>query len=81
MPGLTIKQGNSPFKFDNSVDLKTLDLGITQQVFGPLLVNTDLSINIDEGSKNYGDFFNTRHSIFWLKRAYDVGLFYLPYLG
>ena len=49
--GVTLKQGSSPFNFDQAVDLSTLGIGITQQIVGPLLLDAGFAINVDAGSE------------------------------
>ena len=78
MPGVKIKFGNSPFKFDNAVDLKTLNISFIQQVYGPLLFDITSNINIDESSKNYGEYYDTSLGILWQKRSYEGGIYYHP---
>ncbi len=35
---VTLKKGDSPFAFDQAIDLATLGIGLTQQIVGPLVV-------------------------------------------
>ena len=78
MPGIKIKFGNSPFKFDNVVDLKTLNINFLQQIYGPLLIDIVSNLNIDNNSVNYGESFDTRLGLLWQKRAYEFGIYYHP---
>ena len=78
MPGLKIKAGNSPFKFDNAVDLKTLKIIFIQQIYGPLILDITSKLNIDNNSKNYGKYYNTNLGLLWQKRAYEFGIYYHP---
>ena len=78
MPGVKIKSGNSPFKFDNAIDLKTLNVSLMQQVYGPLMFDIVSNVNIDNNSKNYGEYYNTKLGLLWHKRAYEFGIYYHP---
>ena len=79
--GVTLKQGASPFDFDQAVDLSTLGIGITQQIAGPLLLNAGFGINVDAGSEFYGDVINSNIELSWQRRSYDVGIYFNPYEG
>ena len=78
MPGVKFKFGDSPFKFDNAVDLKTLNINLTQQIYGPLIFDIVSNLNIDYGSKNYGKNYDTRLGVLWQKRSYECGIYYHP---
>ncbi len=78
MPGVKMKFGNSPFKFDNAIDLKTLNISLMQQIYGPLIFDVISNINIDNNSKNYGESYDTKLGILWHKRAYECGIYYHP---
>ncbi len=75
-PSLTIKGGDSPFKFDNASDLMTLKIDFTQQLIGPLLVKHIHEYNIDPSSDYYGNSLTSKLSLMWQRRAYEFGLFY-----
>ena len=79
--GVTLKQGSSPFNFDQAVDLSTLGIGITQQIVGPLLLNAGFDINVDAGSEFYGDVINSNIELSWQRRSYDFGIYFNPYEG
>ena len=78
MPGIKIKSGNSPFKFDNAIDLKTLNISFMQQIYGPLMVDIVSNLNIDNSSENYGEYYDTKIGLLWHKRAYEFGIYYHP---
>ncbi len=78
MPGFKIKSGDSPFKFDNAVDLKTLDISFMQQIYGPMIFDISSNLNIDKSSKNYGEYYDTKLGLLWHKRAYEFGIYYHP---
>tara|TARA_Y100001968_G_scaffold267770_1_gene257834 strand:- start:390 stop:2396 length:2007 start_codon:yes stop_codon:yes gene_type:complete len=78
MPGVKIKFGNSPYKFDNAIDLKTLNISLMQQVYGPFMVDFISNLNIDNSSKDYGEYYDTKLGLVWHKRAYEWGIYYHP---
>ena len=78
MPGIKFKAGNSPFKFDNVVDLKTVNISFMQQIYGPLMVDIISNLNIDKNSINYGKYYDTKLGLLWHKRAYEFGIYYHP---
>ena len=75
---MKIKFGNSPFKFDNAIDLKTLNVSLMQQIYGPLMFDVISNLNIDKSSKNYGDYFDTKLGLLWHRRSYEFGVYYHP---
>ncbi len=78
MPAITVKDGASPFKFDNEVDLRTIELELDQQIIGPLLLSTEIELNIDNNSTNYGKFLSSKTALILKRRSYEFGLFYQP---
>ena len=78
-PFYRLKSGDSVFKFDQISDEFTLNLSLDQQLYGPVLLKTDATINLDSDSDDYGDFINSKISLFWKRRSYEVGLFYQPH--
>ncbi len=79
--GGTLKQGSSPFDFDQAIDLGTLGLGLTQQIAGPLILNAGVGLNVDPSSEFYGDVIDSNIELRWQRRSYDVGFYYNPYQG
>ena len=77
----TLRNGASPFEFDRVVDFGTLGIGITQQIVGPLLLSTGVNVNMDPGSRYYGDVINSNIELRWQRRSYDLGLYFNPYEG
>ena len=66
-----LKNGESPFSFDNINDDPRINFNLQQQIFGPLLFSFETSLNLNNGSYtnvNYGLDFN--------RRAYSIGAFY-----
>ncbi len=78
MPGIKIKSGNSPFKFDNAIDLRTINLALTQQLYGPLILSLESNVNVDSKSDNYREYFGTKLGLLLHKRAYECGLYFHP---
>ena len=78
MPGIKFKTGNSPFKFDNAVDLKTVNISLMQQIYGPLMLDMISNLNIDKSSENHGEYYDTKLGLLWHKRAYEFGIYYHP---
>jgi len=77
--GGTLQQGQSPFSFDRNVDLATLGIGWTQQLFGPLLFNLGLGYNIDPSSPYFGYTTNSYGELRWQRRGYEFAIYYSPY--
>jgi hypothetical protein len=78
-PFYKIRSGDSMFKFDQIYDQFTLDIEFDQQLFGPLILKSNASLNLDSDSKDYGDFINSKISLNWKKRSYEFGIFYQPH--
>jgi len=78
-PFYRLKSGDSIFKFDQISDQFTLNLALEQQLYGPILIKTNATINLDVNSKDYGDFINSKISLNWKKRSYQFGIFYQPH--
>ena len=77
--GGTLQQGQSPFSFDRNVDLATLGIGWTQQLFGPLLFNLGLGYNVDPSSPYFGYTTNAYGELRWQRRGYEFAIYYSPY--
>jgi len=77
--GGTLQQGQSPFSFDRNVDLATLGIGWTQQLFGPLLFNLGLGYNVDPRSPYFGYTTNAYGELRWQRRGYEFAIYYSPY--
>ena len=78
-PSYKLKSGESMFKFDQISDHFTLNLAFDQQLYGPLLLKTDATLNLDKNSQDYGDFISSKISISLKKRSYELGFFYQPH--
>ena len=79
LPFYKIKNGNSLFKFDQISDKFSLDIALDQQLFGPLVLKSNGTLNLDSDSKDYGNFINSKISLNWKKRSYEFGMFYQPH--
>jgi hypothetical protein len=79
--GGTLRQGVSPFSFDRIVDLSTLGLGLTQQLWGPLIFSGGIGLNVDASSEFYGDVVDSYVELRWQRRAYELAVYYSPYQG
>ena len=79
--GITLKQGDSPFDFDQAIDLGTIGIGLTQQIAGPLVLNAGIGLNVDPASEYYGDVIESNIELLWQRRSYDVGFYVNPYEG
>ena len=53
-PFYRLKSGESIFKFDEISDQFTLDMAFDQQLYGPILLKTNATLNLDGNSKNMG---------------------------
>lgn len=65
--------GLSPFLFDRAVDLKVFSAGVFQQVYGPIRVGAEVSLNLDTGKA-----FETEYLLDYSRRTYGVTLRYNP---
>ncbi|MFN6564100.1 MAG: DUF3769 domain-containing protein [Nostoc sp. ChiSLP01] len=70
-----LNNGLSPFLFDRSVDNKILSAGITQQIYGPLRLGFQTSINLDTGKET-----STDYIVEYSRRTYGITLRYNPVL-
>jgi len=77
----TLRQGVSEFSFDRAVDLGTINVGLTQQLVGPLVFSGGIGYNVDPNSGFYGSVTNSYLEFRWQRRSYDIGVFYSPYEG
>ena len=71
----TFPDGESPFLFDRTADTKVLYGGITQQLYGPLRVGVQTSLNLDTGEQISTDYF-----VEYSRRTYNIVLRYNPVL-
>ena len=77
----TAKSGESPFSFDEFVDVGTLGVNWTQQLVGPLVLQSSIGYNVAGDSGYFGEVTNALFSLRWLRRAYQVEAYFSPYTG
>ncbi len=70
-----LNNGLSPFLFDRFVDEKVLTAGITQQIYGPVRLGFQTSINLDTGKES-----STDYILEYSRRTYGITLRYNPVL-
>ena len=75
-PELIIKNGESPFIFDDFNKDSRIKFNFTQQLVGPLLFGFKGDYNINADSSKYGTFQNRIISLDISRRAYSIGLSY-----
>ncbi|BAT56368.1 hypothetical protein NOS3756_53730 [Nostoc sp. NIES-3756] len=71
-----LTSGLSPFLFDRYVDTQVLSAGISQQIYGPLRIGFQTSINLDTGEES-----STDYLLEYSRRTYGLTLRYNPVLG
>ena len=70
-----IRGNESPFLFDRIADRRTLGAGLTQQLYGPVLVGFQTSWNLDSGET-----ISTDYILEYSRRSYNITLRYNPVL-
>jgi lipopolysaccharide export system protein LptA len=68
--------GTSPFLFDRIADFKVVSLSVLQQLYGPVRVGLQTTINVDTG-----DQFNTNIIVDYSRRTYGVTFRFSPDRG
>ena len=76
-PQFILKNGNSPFSFDDFNNDSRIKLGLNQQIFGPIIMGFSTDLNINNNSSSYGNLENKKYSIGISRRAYSINLSYL----
>ncbi len=71
-----IKNGISPFAFDDIDKTQKINFTFKQQIKGPLLFGYQGFVNLDNNSDDYGKFSNNTYSLNIERRAYSLGAFY-----
>jgi len=71
--------GESVFKFDHNYENFTLDISFDQQLYGPIILKSFGILNLTNDSNDYGEFIDSKISLNWKKRSYEVGIFYQPH--
>ncbi len=77
-PFYKLNSGESVFKFDQNNDKFILNIIFDQQLFGPIVLKSNGTLNLTGDSDNYGEFINSKISLNWKKRSYELGIFYQP---
>jgi hypothetical protein len=70
-----LNTGSSPFLFDRSVDNRVLNLGVTQQIYGPIRVGFQTATNLDTGKATSIDYL-----VEYNRRTYAIVFRYNPVL-
>jgi hypothetical protein len=68
-----IRSGESPFTFDRAADDQVLSFGIVQQVYGPLRIGFQTSVNLERS-----DNIDTNYILEYSRRTYALTLQYNP---
>ena len=78
-PFYKVKNGASVFKFDQNNERFTVNIALDQQLFGPIFLKSNGTLNLTSGSEDYGEFINSKITLNWKKRSYQLGIFYQPH--
>ena len=70
-----LRGDSSPFLFDRLVDRRTLSLGISQQIYGPIRAGVQTTLNLNDGEE-----ISTDYLLEYSRRTYNVALRYNPVL-
>ncbi len=79
LPFYKFDSGKSAFKFDHNYEKFTLNIAFDQQLFGPVILKSDGTLNLTDDSDDYGEFIDSKISLNWKKRSYEFGIFYQPH--
>ncbi|AIQ94323.1 DUF3769 domain-containing protein [Prochlorococcus sp. MIT 0604] len=79
LPFYKFDSGESVFKFDQNYEDFTLDISLDQQLYGPIILKSIGTLNLTNNSNDYGEFIDSKISLNWKKRSYEVGIFYQPH--
>ena len=71
-----LKDGESPFAFDDINDTQKLNLYFEQQLIGPLLFSYEGFMNLDNNSDDYAKFTQSTYALNIKRRAYSIGAYY-----
>ncbi len=77
-PFYKFDSGKSVFKFDHYYEKFTLNIAFDQQLFGPVILKSFGTLELTNDSDHYGEFIDSKISLNWKKRSYEVGIFYQP---
>jgi len=79
LPFYKFDSGDSVFKFDQNYEDFTLNISYDQQLYGPFILESFWILNLTSDSNDYGKFIDSKISLNWKKRSYEVGIFYQPH--
>lgn len=79
LPFYKFDSGDSAFKFDQNYEDFTLNISYDQQLYGPIILKSFGILNLTNDSNDYGEFIDSKISLNWKKRSYEVGIFYQPH--
>ena len=79
LPFYKFDSGESVFKFDQNYEDFTLNIAFDQQLYGPIILKSFGILNLTKDSNDYGEFIDSKISLNWKKRSYEVGIFYQPH--
>jgi len=79
LPFYKFDSGESVFKFDHNYEDFTLDISFDQQLYGPIILKSFGILNLTNNSSDFGEFIDSKISLNWKKRSYEVGIFYQPH--
>ena len=79
LPIYKFKNGESVFKFDQVSEKFTLNIGFDQQIYGPIILKSNGTLNLDSDSNDYGEFIDSKILVNWKKRSFEFGIFYQPH--
>ncbi len=79
LPFYKFDSGKSVFKFDHNYEDFTLNISYDQQLYGPIILKSFGILNLTNDSNDYGEFIDSKISLNWKKRSYEVGIFYQPH--
>lgn len=75
-PEFIIKNGQSPFSFDDFNNDSRIKFKLNQHLIGPLILGFQSDYNINTNSSKYSNFQNKKLSLILSRRAYSVSLSY-----
>ena len=76
LPRFKFNRGQSPFNFDQVIDNKAIELKVSQQLYGPIVVNFTTELSLNKKESNNDKFINPLIDLSWNRRAYKLNLFY-----
>ena len=76
MPEFILKNGESPFAFDDFNSHSRVKFNLKQQLYGPLLLALSADLIISNKSEDYSQFKNIEYSVDISRRAYKISFYY-----